>query len=90
MVMIYRTVFVVWNIFVAVIYGVDKIKAIRKTRRISESCLLAIAFFGGAVGAFFGVFLLNHKTRKPRFVLGVPFFVVLNVFAIWMIKLYGG
>jgi len=88
--MIYLTVFIIWNIFVALIYGVDKIKAIRKTRRISESCLLTLAFFMGAVGAFFGVFLLNHKTRKPVFVLGVPFFVVMNVLVIWLIKLYGG
>lgn len=83
--------FAVWNIFVAAVYGLDKLKAKAKKRRISERTLLLLAFFMGAVGAFFGVFLFNHKTRKPKFVIGVPFFVLLNLAVIWISrKKFGG
>ena len=84
--MIYFVTFAVWNIFVAAVYGLDKLKATGKKRRISERTLLLLAFFMGAVGAFFGVFLFNHKTRKPKFVLGVPFFVALNLAVMWFFR----
>ena len=35
-------------------YGVDKAKAMQEGDRISERVLLALAVYGGAVGAFFG------------------------------------
>ena len=83
--------FAVWNVFVAAVYGLDKLKAKAKKRRISERTLLLLAFFMGAVGAFFGVFFLNNKNRKPKFVIGVPFLVVLNIAVIWFFrKEFGG
>ena len=48
-------------------YGVDKRKAKRKRRRISESVLLGLGFFGGAIGALLGMHLFRHKTRHWYF-----------------------
>ena len=46
-VLIYTGVFIVWNIVVFFVYGLDKYAAIHKMRRIRESVLLLISFFYG-------------------------------------------
>lgn len=46
------------------LYGVDKWKAKRQKWRISEMTLLGMAFVFGAAGAFAGMLLFHHKTRK--------------------------
>ena len=48
-------------------FGIDKHKAQKKRFRIRESVLLALGFFGGAVGALLGMNLFRHKTRHWYF-----------------------
>lgn len=48
-------------------YGLDKSAAKRQTWRTPEWRLLLFGFAGGAFGAFAGMKLFHHKTRKPRF-----------------------
>ena len=55
-----------------VLYGVDKRRAQRKCRRISESTLIFFAFIGGAVGALIGMLTFHHKTKKPLFYILIP------------------
>lgn len=40
------------NIVAFVLYGVDKLKAKKSRRRISEAALLFVAIIGGSVGAW--------------------------------------
>lgn len=61
---------------------IDKQKARKKHWRIPESVLLGIAFIGGSIGALLGMYAVHHKTRKPLFFLGIPFFVFLHVITI--------
>ena len=49
------------------VYGIDKIKAIRGTFRISERTLLLLGFFGGGAGAIAAMQLFRHKTRHWYF-----------------------
>ena len=53
-------------------YGLDKQRARRKQWRIRESWLLFLAFAGGAPGAWVGMEVFRHKTRKMKFRLLVP------------------
>lgn len=69
----------IWNIIVAFVYGIDKFKAKRESRRISEKCLLMMALFMGAVGAVCGMYLFRHKTQKPKFKFGVPALLIINI-----------
>ncbi|WP_407875673.1 DUF1294 domain-containing protein [Qipengyuania nanhaisediminis] len=48
-------------------FGIDKVLAENKSRRISEATLLQLAFFGGIGGAYAGRSLFRHKTRKQPF-----------------------
>lgn len=60
------------NLAAFLVYGIDKERARRHQWRISEKTLLGLALIGGSVGALAGMYLFRHKTRKVRFVIGVP------------------
>ena len=58
---------------------IDKIKAKKVYRRIPEATLLLLAAAGGSVGTYLGMQFFRHKTRKPKFYIGVPVILVLQV-----------
>lgn len=60
------------NVVAFLMYGMDKWKARKGKRRIPEKTLLGIATIGGSVGAFLGMYVFHHKTKKIKFYLGVP------------------
>ena len=55
------SVLLVWNLVVLSVYGLDKHKAIRHKRRISEKALLLQTLIFGGIGAFLGGKLLDIK-----------------------------
>ena len=57
----------------------DKRKAQKKLWRIPESTLLTLAILGGSPGVLLGMRLFRHETRKPKFYLGVPLILGLQV-----------
>lgn len=61
---------------------IDKRRARKNLWRISESTLLTVALLGGSIGSFAGMRLFHHKTRKPKFSIGIPVIIVLQ-FAAW-------
>lgn len=61
---------------------VDKRRAQKNLWRISESTLLTMAILGGSIGSFAGMRLFHHKTRKPKFSIGIPVIIILQ-FAVW-------
>ncbi len=60
------------NAAAAAIMYADKKFAVRHRRRIPERTLMTIALFGGSPGILFGMYAFRHKTRHPKFCLGVP------------------
>ncbi len=77
-------IYLAWNVIVMLLYGWDKLCAIRGMRRVRETALFFAAFALGAVGAIFGMVLFNHKTGKIKFRLLVPLFVILNIAVIFI------
>jgi uncharacterized membrane protein YsdA (DUF1294 family) len=69
-----------------VLMGADKQRARRKDWRIPERTLLLVAFLGGGIGAFLGMYAFRHKTKHLKFVLLLPVMALLNVLLI--LKLY--
>jgi uncharacterized membrane protein YsdA (DUF1294 family) len=55
------------NIFTLTLMWWDKRKAKKKDWRVPEATLLLLAFIGGALGLFFGMFKFRHKTLKRSF-----------------------
>jgi len=60
------------------IYGLDKVKAKTHSWRIPEKDMLLAAFLAPA-GAWLGMQLFRHKTRKSRFRYLVPLFLGVHV-----------
>lgn len=67
------------NVIAFLLYGIDKRNARKGLRRIPEKTLLGIAAVGGSVGAYGGMQLFRHKIRKPKFSIGVPLILVIQV-----------
>lgn len=59
--------YTILNLTVALLYLVDKIKAMGHRWRISEKTLLIPAVFGGAFGGLLGMLVFRHKTRHSNF-----------------------
>ncbi len=80
------TCLTIWNIVVCLIYGVDKMFAIKDTRRVSEKTLILCAFAFGGIGAFAGMMLFRHKTAKPKFKILVPFACIFNAVLLGLVS----
>ncbi len=66
-------------------FGIDKSHAVNGRRRIRESTLLTLAFFGGTPGAYAGRAMFRHKTRKQPFNTELQVIVVVQVLALgWL------
>jgi uncharacterized membrane protein YsdA (DUF1294 family) len=61
---------------------VDKWKAKNKRWRIPEATLLGVAAIGGSVGSLLGMHIFRHKTRHPRFSLGIPLMLAVHLAAL--------
>lgn len=67
---------------------VDKIKAKKNRWRIPERTLILTAAIGGSIGSLVGMYLFRHKTLHPKFTMGIPVILALQVVAvIWFILL---
>ena len=79
------SVLLVWNLLVLCVYGLDKRKAIRHKRRISEKVLLLQTLIFGGIGAFIGGRLFRHKINKWYFKLCWLIGIVIDVFLLYLI-----
>ncbi len=59
-------------------YGLDKKKAEKDRWRIPEATLVMLAVLGGSIGALAGMLAFHHKTKKPKFVIGIPLILLLQ------------
>ena len=80
MIVYFLAAYLILNGIVFLIYGVDKYKAVHHKWRIPEATLLIAAVFG-VIGAFSGMHVFHHKTRKPKFYIGVPVIFFLEMLA---------
>ena len=65
--------------------GDDKFRARRHAFRIPEASLFAVALIGGSAGSIAGMYLFHHKTKHPRFVIGMPVILAVQVLLVLVI-----
>ncbi|MCI8582096.1 MAG: DUF1294 domain-containing protein [Dorea sp.] len=78
--------YIVWsNLAAFLVYGLDKRRARQHQWRISERTLLGLALIGGSAGALAGMYLFRHKTKKLKFVVGVPVILAVQLILIYFV-----
>ena len=63
---------VVISLVAVIATWVDKKAAGNRRRRIPERTLLMLAALGGGVAMYITMLLIRHKTRKAKFMVGIP------------------
>jgi uncharacterized membrane protein YsdA (DUF1294 family) len=65
---------------------IDKRKARKNKWRIPEATLMTVAALGGSIGSLAGMYTVRHKTKHPKFTVGITLILVLQVaaaIAVW-------
>jgi len=65
-------------------YRADKKKSEKGKWRAKETTLLFISLLGGGIGSMFGMSIYRHKTKKMKFLLGVPILTIVSILIIWL------
>ena len=78
---------IVINIIAFVVFYIDKKKAEKGKWRISETTLFTLAAGFGSIGAILGMIVFRHKTKKLRFVIGLPVILVIQVVGVLVFML---
>ncbi|BAH08057.1 DUF1294 domain-containing protein [Clostridium kluyveri] len=68
------------NIYGFILMYIDKNKSKKGKWRISENKLFITAILFGSLGIFLGMYTLRHKTKHPKFVIGIPAIIILQLF----------
>lgn len=68
--------------------GIDKFKAKHHCWRIAETTLLLFAAIGGSIGILAGMIFFHHKTRKKKFIFGVPLLLIIQVLCLTCYCIY--
>ncbi|GAE30142.1 DUF1294 domain-containing protein [Halalkalibacter hemicellulosilyticus] len=76
-----------WTVVSYAVMKVDKKRAQTGERRISEKTLFTLAWLGGSLGIWLGMKSFRHKTKKRRFVVGLPFIIIIQIIVIFIIFL---
>ena len=60
----------------------DKRKAQKGLWRIPEATLMTVAALGGSIGSLISMYTFRHKTRHPKFTVGIPAILILQLAAL--------
>lgn len=63
----------------------DKLAAIFNKWRISERALLTVSALGGSVAMLLTMLIIRHKTRKPKFMVGIPVIIAVQLITVVLV-----
>lgn len=70
------------NVIAFLAMYIDKKRAKWGKWRIKESTLLTLVLLGGGIGGIAGMYMFRHKTQKPRFVIGFPAILIIEIICV--------
>lgn len=73
------------SLIAVVVTIVDKLSAIAQKRRVPERVLLTLSALGGSVAMLITMLIIRHKTRKPKFMIGIPVIILLQLVLILLV-----
>lgn len=66
----------------------DKRKAKYGKWRIPEQTLFIVTALGGGIGTIVGMYKFRHKTKKLKFVVGLPTILILEIILFILLKFF--
>jgi len=78
---------IVINLIAFLAMYIDKKRAKWGKWRIKESTLFLLVLLGGSIGGIAGMYTFRHKTKKPRFVIGFPAILIIEIICAIMINI---
>jgi len=76
------------NLYTFIVYYIDKRRAVKRKRRISEKHLLTATFLFGGIGAALAMSLFRHKTQTLKFKISAPIGILITISALGFVFLY--
>ena len=77
--LLYLAALVLMSLITAGVYAWDKRRARKGGRRVPEARLLGLALLGGAMGAYWAMRTVRHKTKHWRFRVLVPLLAIVQL-----------
>ena len=77
---------IVMNAAAFLVMLADKNRAKKKLWRVPEAVLFILALLGGSLGIWAGMYLVRHKTRHLKFVVGIPLILILQIVLLYLTK----
>ena len=76
-----------WSLVAAILTVSDKSRARRHAWRIPEAALFTVAALGGSAAMLLVMLLIRHKTKHPKFMLGLPLILCLQIpLVLWLLR----
>lgn len=76
-------IIMLWNIITFLMMGIDKRKAIKGRRRISEKTLILSAILLGGFGSWAGMLAFRHKTKHKKFQILLPLAAIETIIVVF-------
>lgn len=73
---------IVINLVALSITVYDKSAAKKGKWRVKENTLLLVSFLGGGVTMLATMYVIRHKTKKLKFMIGIPLIILLQLCAV--------
>lgn len=74
--------FIVIGIISVIVTCLDKFKAKHRQWRVPEATLLMLSALGGAVPMLLTMLIIRHKTKHPKFMIGIPVIILVHILII--------
>lgn len=79
---------IVINLVAVIVTIHDKRSAQKGNWRVKENTLLLIAALGGSPAMYLTMLLIRHKTRKAKFMVGIPVILILELIILYLVLHY--
>lgn len=76
------------NLIAVIVTIYDKLCAVKRRWRVKESTLLLLSALGGSICMYITMFLIRHKTRHIKFMLGIPLILIIQIIIVFLIWRY--
>lgn len=81
----------VMSVISVIVCAYDKVisKKGKVELRVPEKTLMTLSFLGGSVAMFITMKVIRHKTKHKKFMIGIPFIILLQAAVIFALIYFG-